>query len=447
VSYGNGDGTFGANADAFALGDVAVAGTPMLVGDFLGNGLKGLATATFNTPGFEVVPAVCRTTIPAPASVLPPGAPASTCSTAKVTLGPQMTMGVSSDGSSRAADLDGDKKADLVVAGGGGAFSYQLSNGDGTFQTAVTVQGNSSGAVIAVGDVNADGKVDVVYAAADPMSGNRGIGVALNAGGGAFHAEQLTFLYNPTGAPEPTAIELVDANNDGHLDVIVDDRLALGHGDGTFTGLGIPTQLFRVGATSPGHARPYRFADLNGDLQLDALSLQSAGSNNGGFCASLNVGSGNFGPPDCSQATSQVDPVGLAVGDLNGDQKTDVVVANGNAAGGLQVFLGKGDGTFMAPQTSALPTADANQIELADFNNDGKLDLLVWFAASTQLAVLPGAGNGSFAATGSMFSAGSGSDVTLSTSVGDFGGNGLPGFAIVNAARVGFDVVLATCSP
>jgi FG-GAP-like repeat len=68
-------------------------------------------------------------------------------------------------------------------------------------------------------------------------------------------------------------------------------------------------------------------------------------------------------------------PVGLAVGDFNGDGKLDLAVVN-SADNTVSILLGKPDGTFakeVTYSTGKVPVA----VAIGDFNGDGNLDLAV----------------------------------------------------------------------
>ena len=86
-------------------------------------------------------------------------------------------------------------------------------------------------------------------------------------------------------------------------------------------------------------------------------------------------------------------PSGVAIGDFNNDGKLDLVVAN-NSDYTAAILLGNGDGSFQGPV--AFPTATApNSVVVGDFNNDGKLDLAVG-TSNKAVSVLLGNGDGTF---------------------------------------------------
>jgi archaellum component FlaF (FlaF/FlaG flagellin family) len=109
-------------------------------------------------------------------------------------------------------------------------------------------------------------------------------------------------------------------------------------------------------------------ADLNGDGKLDVVS---ANAGNNSISVLINKGDGTF-DAQVERATGEA-PVALGLADLNGDKKPDIVTAN-SGANTASVLLGKGDGTFAAKQdfaTGAAPQA----VALSDLNGDGKPDI------------------------------------------------------------------------
>src|SRR5207244_170070 len=86
-------------------------------------------------------------------------------------------------------------------------------------------------------------------------------------------------------------------------------------------------------------------------------------------------------------------PIFVAVSDLNGDGKPDMVVANANS-NDISVFLGNGDGTFR-PRGRYSVTAGPKSVVLADFNGDGNLDIAVACGYLT-ISLLLGNGDGTF---------------------------------------------------
>src|SRR5438876_797547 len=121
----------------------------------------------------------------------------------------------------------------------------------------------------------------------------------------------------------------------------------------------------------------------------------------------------------------------VAVADVNGDGKPDLLVANeGNATVG--VLLGNGDGTFQPVVTYGSGGSGANSVAVADVNGDGKPDLLVATSLSATVGVLLGNGDGTFQ---SAVTYGSGGLNRASSVVGaDVNGDGRP------------DLLVGTCN-
>jgi FG-GAP-like repeat/Putative Ig domain len=247
-----------------------------------------------------------------------------------------------------------------------------LGNGDGSFILSSANFANALGFPIAdvkAADFNGDGSLDLAFVA--ELSGASS--VVLGYGKGAFNSTGHLFTTN--GFAEGAAVG--DFNADGKLDVIVASggttalpgsglAVSLGNGDGTFT----------QGSTSPillgSSLSSIVTGDFNGDGKLDLAVTDFVGN---AVIILLGNGDGTFGPPTTIPVGKA--PESIIAADFNNDGKLDLAVAN-SVDGTVTLLLGNGDETFT--QASGSPYAvgpDPFQIAAADFNGDGKLDLAV----------------------------------------------------------------------
>ena len=132
-------------------------------------------------------------------------------------------------------------------------------------------------------------------------------------------------------------------------------------------------------------------ADIAGDGKRDLIVAND--SFNGSVSVLLGNGNGTFQSQQVFPAGTN--PYSVAVADVNGDNKQDIVVANNGAGSSVSVLLGNGNGTFQ-PRQSFQTDPYPRSVAIADVNGDGKPDLITANYLSNDLSVLLGNGNGTF---------------------------------------------------
>jgi uncharacterized protein (TIGR03437 family) len=283
-------------------------------------------------------------------------------------------------------------------------------------------------------DVNGDGNPDLVAVSqgqgpnGQPAS-NGFVWVLLGNADGAFQQPVQYSVPSQT----PTSVAIGDLNGDGKLDLAVISSAPypakgqiwtlLGKGDGTFG----PAQAALPGGLPDSYGNSVALADLNGDGKLDVVFAD----NLLGFA--LGNGDGTFSP--AVEISAFADSV--AVGDVNGDGVPDIVVSSNR--GSVTVLFGDGEGNFPKRSDYLVDNnGDVGGVVLSDFDGDGKVDIILGsgsaslFYADLQtqapLTVLWGSGGGAF--TAAPISPVSG--VLQAMASGDFNGDSIVDLALLS---------------
>jgi hypothetical protein len=334
------------------------------------------------------------------------------------------------------ADVNGDGKRDIITGNNGSSMvGVLLGNGPGTFQAVATTSAGSGSMPndIAVADVNADGKADVITA----NYGTNSVGVLLGNGNGTFAA---AVAYSTGSGSQPYGLAVADVNGDGKADIITANSatssigVLLNTGTGTFAAMvAYPT----------GTATPVNVAvgDVNNDGKADIVACINFNS-----AVGLLLGNGNGTFQALSTIALTNKPNNLVLADLNADSKLDIITSSDNNSGYATVQLGNGNGTFATATSYTLSSNSfTNSLAVADVSGDGKPDIITANPGNYTTGVLKNNGTGTFAAV-QTFSAGSSGSMPYDVVAADVSGDGKPDIITANVSANTVSVLLNTAT-
>lgn len=336
-----------------------------------------------------------------------------------------------------AGDVDKDGHVDLVVAENN-KLAVMLGDGKGGFAPAPVKPTPVSGVAgeMLLADFNGDGVLDFAGSHHDRYEVvlllGRGDGTFTPAPGSPFSARA------PGKRPHTHALAADDVNRDGKRDLITansedgDISVLLGDGQGGFTRAG--------GSPFPCGPSPYpvALADVNGDSNLDIVVPNTAPGPTT-IAVLLGDGRGAFRAAPRSPFRANDRAYFVAVADLNGDGKPDIVATHDDASIAT-LHLGDGKGNFVQANNSPLELGNRGwSVVPVDLNRDGKIDLA--FGAEHGASVFLGDGRGGFLrAAGSPFRTGRG---TWRIEVMDVNHDGKPDFITNNVESNDISILLA----
>jgi FG-GAP-like repeat len=260
------------------------------------------------------------------------------------TTGPHLNTGETY--SLAVGDFSGDHHLDIVSGESGDGFAginYAAGHGDGTFNAAVHYDDGGLLQYVAAGDVNGDGKLDIVDTNQNFSNSTENTGVLLGDGTGNF-GPPIDSVSGASGAPA-----LGDLNKDGKLDVVA------GNGEYLYVMLGNGTGGFTVttGFRAPGLHFFSTIADFNQDGNPDVGVLDTyynavgVSFGNGTGALTLPTTWPTHDPP------ANGNSFGMAVADLNHDGKLDFAASQDRPMD-VSILLNR-TGTFYPRPKGATP--------------------------------------------------------------------------------------------
>jgi hypothetical protein len=278
----------------------------------------------------------------------------------------------------KAGDLDNDGDSDLVVAqqNFSNGFVVMKNQGGGSFAAPAKYNSPKASLGIVIADFNNDGKKDVALSNTGFYIEGNSVSVFLNAGKGKYGAAASYKV-----GIGPVGIVATDLDNDGDMDLAVCNSnsttvsILMNKGNGGFnaaTNIEVGNRPFRIAA-----------AKINNDNLIDLIVANNTQKIN----VLINNGSNNFSKTTLDVIYSQEiedQNAAIASADFDNDGDNDVIFGSMHTSHSLNeiaLFINNGTGSFSAPQFIGLNafSGSAADFDVADFNNDGKLDILTCY--------------------------------------------------------------------
>ena len=327
-------------------------------------------------------------------------------------------------------DIDGDNDLDLIFANGGNFFTQGppqmqrvfVNDGNGNFTDESMARLNFTGLCrgAEMGDIDRDGDLDLIFS----QDFQRQPQLFENDGNGFF--TNITATNLPAMTLSSSRAQFGDLDNDGDMDIYINsggtsrftpgqNRVYINDGTGVYSD---QTAAFHP-LMNFNEPMDVTLGDIDGDFDID---VRCGGTGNNNSRMLQNDGSGVLsivgGVPNDSSCYS------YDFGDIDGDGDMDMIGVNAGTGNTDLLLENDGNGIFtnISGQLSPNPSLDDNDSKFMDYDYDGDLDLIVGRLGSGGERLYNNDGNGNFTQTSGVFQVLS--DSTLDIVVADFNNDG-----------------------
>jgi hypothetical protein len=292
-------------------------------------------------------------------------------------------------------DFDGDAKLDIVVtndnASSLSAFRNTSSIGAVSFGNKIDFTTLQSPFGLAVGDLNSDGKLDVVVVNNHVTAQKISVFENVSNPGNLFFAPKLDYIIGNGGQN----VAIADFDADGKPDVAVTNKISNNFSVLKNTGSGGSITLnakidFATGASPVDIAAN----DFDGDGKMDIV-VTNEGANTISIFKNTTVGPNISFAAKIDFATGTM-PRGIAVGDVTGDGKADIAVANAGVDNTISIFKNISNGSIQLDAKTDIALASnamASALSIVDLNGDAKADIVVESIGNNKLSVFKNIAN------------------------------------------------------
>jgi len=351
-------------------------------------------------------------------------------------------------------DLDGDGKADLAAVNFSSStvsVFRNISTGTGSISYAAKVDFTTGlqPVSVSIGDLDGDGKADLAVANLN----NSTVSVFRNTSTGAGSINYATKVDFTTGS-DPRSVSIGDLDGDGKADLAVANQNSntISVFRNTSTGAGSISYAAKIDFATATLPFSVSIGDLDGDGKAD-LAVANQQSNSVSVFRNTSTGAGSISYASKVDFTTGSGPESVSIGDLDGDSKSELVVANAtsNTVTVLRnTSTGAGSISY-ATKVDFTTGSDPNYISIGDLDGDGKVDLAVANKISGTVSILRNTSTGP-----GTISYGAKVDFTTgseprSVSTGDLDGDGKADLAVAsfgsNAVSVFRNAIIGNNTP